>query len=277
MITFTSCSKSKNTSSNADLKVAGSDTEFAVVKDIANHFNTDHQDEYNVEVTGGGSSVGIEKLINGDVGIANSSRPLTRLERQKLEELNIEITELVIAQDAISIIANPGVGVQSLSTLDLSNIFTGRIKNWKELGGMDVPIQIMGRDENSGTRYYLENRFARYEGFGSNHIELPSNHVIVNKVKNTNGALGYVGIGYIMNSVGRPIQSVWTMQIYVEGGEAYSPYEMIAVSQGKYELSRPLYQYAKKNHPLAASFIDFEYSIQGQKIIRDHGFYLSDN
>lgn len=271
------CSKSKHTASSADLNIAGSDTELAVINDIADLFNTKHRDEYEVAVTGGGSSIGIQKLINGEVAIANSSRPMTRSEREKLEALNIEFYELVIAQDAISIIVDPGIGVQSLSTVDLSNIFTGRIKNWKELGGKNIPIKIMGRNENSGTRHYLENRFARYEGFGSNHIELPSNQSIVDKVKSTKGALGYVGIGYIMNSVGRPIQSVWTMQIYVEGGEAHSPYEMMAVSQGKYELSRPLYQYVVKNQPLAETFIKFERSEQSQATIRDHGFYLSNN
>lgn len=275
-VLFFTCSKTSTLEHNEDaIYISGSDTELQLVNDLSSAFAQTHSGSKIIHVSGGGSSIGIEQLINGDVQIANSSRPITSEERNKLKELGIDYKEIVLAVDAITIITDPQVGVDSLSTVDLSNIFTGRVKNWKQLGGKDLPILIMGRDEFSGTRHYLMNRFARYEGFGSNHKEIASNEEIINQVENTKGSIGYVGIGYIMNSIGTPIESVWTMPIYVEGGNTHSPYEMLSVSQGQYELTRPLYQYVSSSVRESISFIDFEQSKAGKSIILKSGFYLS--
>lgn len=269
------CSKSEESSTNfANVKISGSDTEHALVNDIIASYKKKN-DKVTFDLDGGGSSIGINDLIDGKVNIANSSRPITYEERLSLEEKGIRFQENVIAKDAISIISDPGVGVSSLSTSQLSDIFSGRIKNWKQLGGKDLKITLVGRDQNSGTRSYLEKRFARYEGFPVNHIELKTNTEIVKKVENTKGAMGYVGIGYIMNSHGKPIQSVWTMDIYVEGDEPYSPYELIAVTRNKYELIRPLYQYININNADALAFASFMKSEESASIIRSHGFYLN--
>lgn len=275
-ILFFTCSKTRTVEDNEDaIYISGSDTELQLVRELSSAFAKTHSGAKKIIVSGGGSSVGIEQLISGDAHIANSSRSITSEERDKLKDLGIDYKEKVLAIDAISIITDPQVGVDSLSTVDLSSIFTGRVSNWKELGGNDLPIVIMGRDELSGTRYYLMNRFARYEGFGPNHKEIASNEEIIHKVENTKGAIGYVGIGYIMNTIGTPIESVWTMPIYVEGGIAHSPYEMLSVSQGKYELTRPLYQYIRSNGGESTSFVDFEHSEDGRSVIRTNGFYIS--
>lgn len=275
-ILFFTCSKTSTVEHNDDaIYISGSDTELQLVQDLSTAFTKTHSGSKKVIVNGGGSSIGIEQLISGEAQIANSSRSITSDERNKLKDLGIDYEEKVLAIDAISIITDPQVGIDSLSTVDLSNIFTGRVSNWKELGGNDLPIVIMGRDEFSGTRHYLMNRFARYEGFGANHKEIVSNEEIIRQVENIKGAIGYVGVGYIMTSFGTPIESVWTMPIYVEGGTAHSPYEMLAVSQGQYELTRPLYQYIKSSVRQESSFVDFEHSKDGKSIILKNGFYLS--
>lgn len=156
----------------------------------------------------------------------------------------------------------------------MAQIFKGEIKNWKEVGGKDLAINIYGRDINSGSRKYIENRFVRDEGFSTNYFECIGSKDIINKVKNDVGGIGYVGVGYIMKSYGMPANDVWAISIYTEGGNAYSPYEYVAIMNHEYDLMRPLYQYINENNSKELSdFINFELSEKGQEIIKQYGFY----
>ncbi len=272
-VIISSCTKRSTNHQDGELRISGSDTEFQLVQQLLSAYQKANKGAQTFKVEGGGSSKGIEDLIGGRSIIANASRAMTNQEKEQLESKHISIKKHVLATDAISIITDPKIGVDSLSTIDLSNIFSGRVTNWKELRGKDLPIVIFGRDESSGTRYYLKNRFARYHGFGSNHQACMSNEAIIDHVKKNKGAIGYVGIGYIMKSYGTPIESVWTMPIYVDGGKASSPYEMVSIYRGDYELTRPLYQYYRSNDVSIKEFLKFEQSPEGQKVIRASGFY----
>ncbi|MGM0478745.1 MAG: phosphate ABC transporter substrate-binding protein [Bacteroidota bacterium] len=270
---ISACTKTTTVQQNHELRISGSDTELQLVQQLSSAYQNSNKKADAFKVEGGGSGKGIEDLIEEKSIMANASRAMTGSEKEQLKSKQISIEEHILATDAVSIVTDPQIGVDSLSTIDLSNIFTGRVKNWKKLGGKDLPITIFGRDKNSGTRFYLKNRFARYHGFGSNHKACASNEAIIERVKSNKGAIGYVGIGYIMKSYGTPIESVWTMPIYVEGGNASSPYEMLAISRGDYELTRPLYQFYRTDNAAIKEFLNFEQSQEGQKLIRDSGFY----
>lgn len=271
-LTF-SCAEKEPIDINEHIIISGSVTEYQVVRNLFDSYQKLSDQSPVAEINGVGTNKGIRQFIRQEIHIANASRPLTESERNQLKENGVEFEEHIFAIDALSIITDHKTGVDSLSTVNLSDIFTGRIDNWNQLGGKDLPITIMGRNKNSGTRFYLENRFARYHGFGENHKEFETNEEIIKKVENTKGAIGYVGIGYIMESFGTPIESVWTMPIYVEGGKASSPYEMLAITTGEYDLTRPLYQYFVKDNQKVDQFIKFEESEFGQSLILENGFF----
>lgn len=268
-----SCAKKEEVKKNEPISISGSVTEYKLVQNLFDSYQESSEHKPLANIEGVGTNKGIRQFIRQEIHIANASRPLTGSEREQLKENGVEFGEHVFAIDALSIITDPKTGVDSLSTVNLSDIFTGRVDNWSQLGGKELPITIIGRNKNSGTRFYLENRFARYYGFGKNHMEFETNEEIIEKVENTKGAIGYVGIGYIMESFGTPIESVWTMPIYVEGGRASSPYEMLAITTGEYSLTRPLYQYFVKDNPKVDQFIKFEESELGQSLILESGFF----
>ena len=187
----------------------------------------------------------------------------------------IDPVPAIIAIDAIALISNPHNKIDSLSTIELQAIFSGDIDNWSQLGGLDRPINFYGRNENSGTYKFLEDRFVRYEGFSYKMKEMKNNHEILEAVKVDTFAIGYVGVGFLMDENGKPNPDIWAMYLYTEGDHgAFSPYETAAVINGDYPLVRPLYQYFNGvPSGKVADFLKFELSHEGQGIIRSHGFF----
>src|SRR6185369_4667566 len=104
-----------------------------------------------ISVTGGGSGTGLAALINGTVDIANASRKISADEAKQAEAKGIHPVEFVIARDAIAVIVNPENPVGQLTLQQISDIYSGKIANWKELGGEDRPIVRLSRETNSGT------------------------------------------------------------------------------------------------------------------------------
>lgn len=241
---------------------------------IENYHNT-HENK--IDLQGGGSEMGIQKLLSKEVHVANSSRRMNSYEIEEMKKAKIEVTEIVFAFDALAIICHPSLRIDSISTLQLSEVFRGEITNWKELGGIDLPITIYGRDIHSGTRKYIENRFVRNEGFSDNYIETTGNNEIIEKVKKDKGGIGFVGVGYIMNQYGMPAHDVWAISLYCEGGRAHSPYETVSILNKEYDLLRPLYQYINNEYLTSfKDYIKFELSEEGQGIIKNAGFYPVD-
>lgn len=255
------------------IRIKGSDTEFEMVKELAEVFSERSTMEFTIG--GEGSGVGIEGLINGTVDVANSSREIYYEELEAAKASGVNPVPAVIAIDAIAIISNPHNHVDSLSTLELQQIFVGEIDNWSQLGGLDRPIRFYGRNSNSGTYGFLEERFVRHDGFTYKIQELENNQDILEAVMADTFALGYVGTGFIMDETGRPNGDIWAMYLYVEGDDAaYSPYETHAVIDGSYPLVRPLYQYFNGVPAgIISEFLQFELSHDGQEIIRKFGFF----
>ena len=274
-ILFFGCQTENISSLNKNLTIGGSDTEFEVVNLLIETYHNTYENK--IDLQGGGSEMGIQKLLRKEVQMANSSRKLNSNEREEMSQANIMLTEIVFAYDALAIICHPSLRIDSISTLQLSQIFRGEIKNWNEIGGIDLPITIYGRDIHSGTRTYVENRFVRNEGFSDNYIETSGNNEIIEKVKKDKGGVGFVGVGYIMNQYGMPAHDVWAISLYCEGGRAHSPYETVSVLNKEYDLLRPLYQYINNDYLTSfKDFIKFELSEEGQHVIKEAGFYPID-
>jgi phosphate transport system substrate-binding protein len=252
--------------------IKGSDTELPMVKDLCMAFKNEHH-EVLFDLSGGGSGLGIEALINHETDIANSSREMKPEEIMRARKNGVNPIPVMFSVDALAIITNSKLGVDSLSTEQLTKIFSGEISNWKSVGGPDRPIVIYGRDSLSGTYSYLKDKFIRAP-YSAKMQHLHGNADIVKAVQNNIDGIGYAGVGFLMDENGKPNGNIWAMPIYITGSPAYSPYEVSAVKRGDYVLTRPLYQYIDgKPNPHIYDLIMSELVLSGQKIIKEHGYF----
>lgn len=136
--------------SKISITIKGSDTVLPLSQKEAESYMKQHN-EASITVVGGGSGVGISALMENATDIAMSSRPLKMDEKLKLEEKKMEVIETVIGFDALAVVVNPNNEVGKLTHEQISDIFTGKIKNWKEVGGKDMKIVCYSRETSSGT------------------------------------------------------------------------------------------------------------------------------
>jgi len=261
-----------NADNKTDIVIKGSESEFNLIIFFSSTYKKLHPD-INFDITGGGSGKGIEALLKNETHIANSSRSITDGELKEADRNNLNIASYIIAGDAVAIITHRAVGVDSLSLNQLKSIFDGSVKNWKEVGGLDLPIVIFGRDNHSGTYHYLLDRF-HLTNFPSGTSAFSYNYQIINQVETQKGAIGYVSLGAITDLRGKPYHGVWTVNMYIEGGRACSPFDIQAVKYGDYPLTRPLYQYVKKEvNSTVLDFIKFELRPEQQLNLEKHGYF----
>ncbi len=228
------------------LKLSGSTTVLPLAQQVADMF-MDENPGVNVNVQGGGSSVGISNVAEGVVDIGLSSRKL------KKEEEGLGLKEHRIALDVIVIIAHKDVPVEDLTPEQVKDIFTGKIVNWKQVGGPDMNIQVVVRDKASGTREMFDEKALNKEEPKSGAIECNSNGLVRQTVAGTPGAIGYVSLGYVDTSV-KAIKYGG-----VEGNQANA-------EAGEYALSRYLYLFTKgEPGELAKAYIDYFLSPKIQK------------
>lgn len=248
-------------------RVAGSDTELALVQMMAEQHHADSP-EISISVSGGGSGAGLAALIEGRADVANSSRPASA---EELEAAGDGLRELVIATDSLAVIVHEDLGIGSLSLEDVGRLYRGEIRNWRHLGGPDRELTLYGRQSNSGTYGYF--RDAVLEGDYSPHmLNMNGNAQIVEAVRNDTYGIGYVGVGYVSGSA-RAREGLTLLSIEVDG-EAVSPLDDDAVAAGEYPIGRPLFQYLIGEPPPALrAFLEFELSDTGQRIVTEAGFH----
>lgn len=259
------------------IRIKGSDTEFHMVQSLANAYMKLHP-EVTIIVEGGGSNEGIRALIQQETDICNSSHQIGGHDIALARSKDITPNPIIFSVDAVAIITNYKLSIDSLSTTQVSKLLSGEITNWKELGGADIPVTVYGRDKSSGTGDYIREKFMK-EGRKAYTVELKTNEEIVGQVMKDIGGIGYVGAGFLIDSTGKPNGKIWAMPVYIDNHNAYSPYETAAVKSGDYVLTRPLYQYVNGTPGnIIEDFILFELTKQGQDIVKRFGFFpLNDN
>lgn len=227
----------------------------------------------NIAVTGGGSGTGIASLINGTVDIANASRPMKDDEFEDARANGIEPVEHVVAVDALAIIVNLDNPVSELTIQQLSDIFSGRITNWKDVGGNDAPIVIVSRETNSGTHVFFLEEVVRQgdkeneDIFAPQTLLMPSSVGITSEVRRNPNAIGYDGLGYV-DPAHEKILSVAPAD-----GEAFVMPSVESASSGTYPLSRNLFMYtAGEPSGLIAEYLEWIRSPAGQEIVAELGF-----
>jgi phosphate transport system substrate-binding protein len=213
-----------------------------------------------ISLSGGGSGEGIKALIDGSTDIANSSREIKSAEVELAKSKGVEPKEIAVAIDAIVPIVNPKNRVKDLTTDQLSQIYQGKIKNWKEVGGDDLQIVVISRDSSSGTfEAWAEMVLNKAKVTPKAQLQA-SNGAIVQAISKNRYAIGYIGIGYINKTV-KPLT--------VNGVAASAK---TALSK-EFPVSRFLYMYTNgEPKGETAKFIRFVLSPAGQKLVAKEGF-----
>lgn len=254
------------------INISGSDTELSMVESLAENFNKRDSSSH-FKVKGGGSQQGITDLIENKSVIANSSRIILDSEIEKAKKNGVEVLQIMFATDALVIITNSKLGVDSLTLKQVEYIFAEKIINWKEVGGPDLPINIYTRDSLSGTHWFLKHKFNI--GKIKSSKTLNNTGEIIKAIRNDIGGISYSGLQGVIEKDGKPNGSIWSMPISIdEHHKAITPLNITSVMKGEYPLKRPLYQFINKSKlPLVKNFILYELSGDGQREIGNHGFY----
>lgn len=246
-------------------RVKGSDTLLPLTQELAEDYLEEHP-EGEVIVTGGGSGVGIAALMENTTDIAMASRRIKFGEKMKFAEAGLQAREVIVAYDALAVVVNPSNPVTQLTREQLEDIFRGKITNWKEVGGEDRKIVVYSRETSSGTYEFFKESVLDNKNYMSSILSMPATGAIIQSVKQTKGAIGYIGLAYLNRYV-KPLA------VSYDGGKHYAVPSVETAADGSYPIVRPLYYYydAAKEQTVS-SFISYALSPEGQKSVLEQGF-----
>ncbi|MDP4185435.1 MAG: phosphate ABC transporter substrate-binding protein, partial [Bacteroidota bacterium] len=209
-------------------------------------------------------------LIEGTTDLAQASRKIKLDEKLKLQEAGVSFKEVIAAYDALAVVVNHNNPVSQLKREQLEGIFTGKIKNWKEVGGPDLKIVVYSRETSSGTYEFFKEHVMKNKNYASNVLSMPATGAIIQSVSQTKGAIGYVGLAYVSNNVK-------ALKVSYNGGKSYIGPSMATAKNHTYPVVRPLYYYYNtKVENKVKPFINFVLSPEGQNIVEKVG-YVSKN
>lgn len=246
-------------------KIKGSDTVLPLSQKEAESYMKTNPSA-TITVTGGGSGVGLSSLIAGTTDIAQASRKIKFSEKQKLQENGKTAKEVIIAYDALAVVVHPTNKVSQLTREQLEGIFTGKIKNWKEVGGDDMKIIPYARETSSGTYEFFRESVLKNKNFMNGIMSMPATGAIIQSVSQTKGAIGYVGLAYLN-------KDVKALKASYDQGRTYIQPSVANAKNKTYPIVRPLYYYYEaKSETKVKPFIDYILSTDGQKIVSEIGF-----
>ncbi|MEI7990068.1 MAG: phosphate ABC transporter substrate-binding protein [Chloroflexota bacterium] len=246
------------------LQIAGSTTVQPLAEKLAGEY-TKLNSGVTIDIQGGGTSVGITSAGEGTVEIGNASRALKDEEKKKFPDLK----EFTIAFDGIAVVVNPNVKLDTLTKDQVRDIFSGKVTNFKDVGGPDASITIVSREEGGGTRTAFEDMVMLAKDANGKDVKTPifekailqqSNGQIRTTIATTENSIGYLSFGFLDSSV---------KALKLDGIEP----TVDNVKNNTYKVSRPLNMLTKGDpKPLAKAFIDFILSDEGQKIVVAEGY-----
>ena len=272
------CSNQNTTATGDELSgsfnIIGSNTVTPLTSVWAEDFMKKHP-KINIAVSGPGSGAGIAALINGTTDICQASRTIKQQEIDQAKANGVEPYEIQVATDALSVVVNPSNPVSELTIEQLSAIYTGKIINWKEVGGKDATIVAIARDTNSGTHVFFKEHVVQMSGlpsadksleYGSKILLLPSTEEGVSEVARNPNAIFYPGLGYVTGEV-KPLAIKQTAD-----SEGVLPSVSTALD-GTYPIARPLLYYTN-GEPTGTikSFVDYCLSPEGQERVTEVGY-----
>ena len=244
------------------LQIKGSDTMVNLCQAWAEGFMAKHP-KVMVAVTGGGSGTGIVALIGGTCDLAASSRRMTEQEIALASKRGGPPKEWTVALDGLAVAVHPDNPMKQLTLEQLADLFTGKIRNWRALGGPNQAVVLLSREVNSGTHvYFKEHVLGASHEFAPEALLMPSSQAIADEVATNPAAIGYYGMGY-----SNPKNAI--VAVAKTASDApITPSEQ-TVRYGTYPIARPLFLYRRANSsPLVAAFTEYVLSASGQDIVR---------
>jgi phosphate transport system substrate-binding protein len=248
------------------IQIKGSDTMVNLGQAWAEDFMKTHP-EISVAVTGGGSGTGFVALINGTTDIAQTSRNIKPKEITLAEKRGVKPYEIHVASDGITVVVHPSNSVSRLTLPQLSDIFSGKIKNWKEVGGADRAIVALSRERNSGTHvFFLEEvvKLGKKKNpaeFAPDVLMMPSSQAIVEEVMSNPSAIGYIGFGYLNSKLK-------ALAVAKRDNDPFVAPSIKTIKNKSYPISRSLLFYTNgQPKGKLKEFVDFVLSPKGQEIV----------
>ncbi|WP_108977938.1 phosphate ABC transporter substrate-binding protein [Leptospira ryugenii] len=263
------------------LKIAGSETMNSMFRYLAAEYEESHS-SIKVTVEGGGSESGIDRLRKGEIDLAISSRDLNQAEFDDLRKTG-NLDKVRVAYDGVAIVVNPSNPVAKLHLSQISDILSGTAKNWKEVGGSDAPIQLVIRNDKSGTQDYIENHILRQKDLSPADFEkhksrnfsptakiVKDNAEMAKFISENPNAVGYMGMGSAVIDNKDKLKS---LEYAKRPNDPYVTPSIKNVYERKYRLSRELFVVYKTDQGgKIDEFITFITGEQGQALILKSGY-----
>jgi phosphate transport system substrate-binding protein len=251
---------------SAPISVKGSDTMVILGQRWAEDFMKTHPGSQ-IQVTGGGSGTGISALINGTTDICQSSREMKPAEKDKLKEkYKTTGVEIPVAKDGVTIYVHVSNPIEALTIDQLKQIYTGKITNWRDVGGPDKKIIPYSRENSSGTYVFFKEEVLGGADFAASAQTLPGTAAVVNAVAKEKNSIGYGGAAYAKN--------IKLLKIKKDASSAAVDPDKASVQSGTYPLARPLFFYLRdKPSGDVGAFIDWVLSPAGQSLAETVGYF----
>jgi len=249
------------------ITIKGSDTLVILAQKWAEVYMSKNP-QTKIQVTGGGSGVGLAALQNNNTDIANASRPIKPAERAAcIKAFGKNPREYKVALDGLSVYVNQSNPIDALSVDQLKDIFTGKVRNWKQVGGKDAPITLYSRENSSGTYEFFKEHILKGQDFASSAQTMPGTAAVIQAVSKEPNGIGYGGAAY-----GQETKHLGVKKD--ADAPAVQPTEENILS-GKYPIWRYLYNYLnpEKDKGEIASYLNWIRSDEGQKVVREVGYY----
>jgi phosphate transport system substrate-binding protein len=256
------------------IQIKGSDTMVNLVQILAEEYMGKNP-ATPIAVLGGGSGTGITGLINQTCDIANSSREWKPKEIDQAWDKGVAPRPFVVAVDGLSIVVNEKNPVEQLTMAQVGALYRGEVKNWKAVGGASLPVSLYGRQSNSGTYVFMQEHVLGNKNYSTDMKEMNGNAQIVEGVLQDEGAVGYVGVGYLFDENHQIRKGLKVLKVSKEpNGTGYMPMDKAAVDSGAYPIARPLYMATNgKPKGAVAAFLQWIVGAEGQAIVEREGFF----
>jgi len=247
------------------ITIKGSDTMVILVQ----RWTEMYPDKANTEfqVTGGGSGTGIAALINGTTDICSSSRPIKKDEVAQLEKkFGYKGLEIRVAMDGLAIYVQKSNSIKQLTMAQIKDIFTGKVTNWKQVGGKDSKILLYSRENNSGTYEFFKEHVLNKQDFAASAQHMAGTAALINAVSKDPNGIGFGGAAYAKNVKAIPVAK--------DANSKAVSASVSTIHNGEYPISRFLY-FCLNTKPSGnvKKFVDWIISSAGQKVVSDVGYY----
>ena len=249
------------------ITVKGSDTMVVLGQRWAEEYMAKHKGT-TIQVTGGGSGTGISALINGTTDVCEASRAMKDAEKKQLaDKAGAPPVEITVAKDGLSVFVNGSNKVKELTMAQLKDIYTGKVTDWKDVGGEPGKIIPYSRENSSGTYVFFKEHVLQNADYTPRAQAMPGTAAVVNAVARDKAAIGYGGGAYAT-------KGITVIKVKKDAASPAIGPSDATVKDGSYPLSRPLFFYLRaKPAGEIKSFIDWVLSGEGQAVVLKVGYF----